>query len=251
MTGPETPGSASPRPAAQGPGGPGPAPALASTGPRTFWRAALPETIIAAIAVAATAAAGYAVAGRGSLAVVAVATGGDQPARAAQPGAPAGADVPARGRQRSRPGGARAGAVLVLPPVAAAVPAGGRPGLDVGLRGQPAWPAGAPAGHAAGRAARGQPLRTTRPPRGRCSPGTEPATTACGGGSTPLAPAPRLIPVTSRASRPGRWPVSSTDWSSCERQDPDPPTRLRGAPPRSSPRCSGRSWGTSAPWNSC
>jgi hypothetical protein len=56
-----------------GPGGPGPVTGQAGTGPP--WRQALPEIIIAAVAVTATAAAGYAVAGRGALAVVAVAAG--------------------------------------------------------------------------------------------------------------------------------------------------------------------------------
>ncbi|MDX6339670.1 MAG: hypothetical protein QOG05_7010 [Streptosporangiaceae bacterium] len=74
MTGPGAPGYGG-RPGDPGPGGPGPAPALASTGPGTIWRAARPEIIIAAVAVAATAVAGYAVAGRGALAVVAVAAG--------------------------------------------------------------------------------------------------------------------------------------------------------------------------------
>jgi hypothetical protein len=74
MTGPGAPGYGG-RPGDPGPSGPGPAPALASTGPGTVWRAARPEIIIAAVAVAATAVAGYAVAGRGALAVVAVAAG--------------------------------------------------------------------------------------------------------------------------------------------------------------------------------
>jgi hypothetical protein len=56
-----------------GPGGPVRVTGQAGTG--TPWRQALPEIIIAAVAVIATAAAGYAVAGRGALAVVAVAAG--------------------------------------------------------------------------------------------------------------------------------------------------------------------------------
>src|ERR1700675_3466328 len=52
------------------PGAPGPA--GASPGSGTIWRAVMPEIIIAAVAVAATAAGGYAVAGRGAFAVVAV-----------------------------------------------------------------------------------------------------------------------------------------------------------------------------------
>jgi hypothetical protein len=56
-----------------GAGGPGPVTGQAGTG--TPWRQALPEIIIAAAAVVAIAAAGYAVAGRGALAVVAVAAG--------------------------------------------------------------------------------------------------------------------------------------------------------------------------------
>ena len=82
-----------------------------------------------------------------------------QPGRAGQPGAPAVAAVLARGPQRSRPGGARASAVVLLPPLAAAFPAGRRPGVHGGLRGGRARPAGAPARLAAGRTARDQPLR--------------------------------------------------------------------------------------------
>jgi hypothetical protein len=52
-------------PGVPGPGGTG-------SGTQPFWRAVLPEIIVAAVAVAATGAAGYAVAGRGAFAVVAV-----------------------------------------------------------------------------------------------------------------------------------------------------------------------------------
>jgi len=55
------------------PGAPGPA--GTSPGSVTIWRAAMPEIIIAAVAVAATAAAGYAVGGRGAFAVVAIGAG--------------------------------------------------------------------------------------------------------------------------------------------------------------------------------
>jgi len=77
-----------PAPGAPGPGAPGPgprAPGSHTPGPGLVtqagsvtgggWRPALPEIVIAAIAVAATGAAGYAVAGPGALAVVAVAAG--------------------------------------------------------------------------------------------------------------------------------------------------------------------------------
>ena len=55
------------------PGAPGPAGTSSSSG--TIWRAVMPEIIVAAVAVAATAAAGYAVGGRGAFAVVAVGAG--------------------------------------------------------------------------------------------------------------------------------------------------------------------------------
>ena len=55
------------------PGAPGPA--GTSPGSVTIWRAAMPEIIIAAVAVAVTAAAGYAVGGRGAFAVVVVGAG--------------------------------------------------------------------------------------------------------------------------------------------------------------------------------
>ena len=47
----------------------------AGSGPQPFWRAVMPEIVVAAVAVAATAAAGYAVGGRGAFAVVAVGAG--------------------------------------------------------------------------------------------------------------------------------------------------------------------------------
>jgi hypothetical protein len=52
-----------------------PGPGGAGSGPQPFWQAVMPEIIIAAVAVTATAAAGYAVAGRGAFAVVVVAAG--------------------------------------------------------------------------------------------------------------------------------------------------------------------------------
>ena len=55
------------------PGAPGPA--GTSPGSVTIWRAAMPEIIVAAVAVAVTAAAGYAVGGRGAFAVVVVGAG--------------------------------------------------------------------------------------------------------------------------------------------------------------------------------
>ena len=168
MTGPggDLPGGPGPRD--PGPRDPGPRdpslrdpslrdPARVGAGPG--WRPARPEILIAAAAVAATAAAGYAVAGPGAAAAVVVAAGVISLVVLYSLVSLAVTGVVTRGCQRSGPGGARAGAVVLLAPVAAAVAAGRRPGLDDRVRGGPARPAGAPAGLAAGRAARDQPLR--------------------------------------------------------------------------------------------
>ena len=231
------------------PGAPGPA-GRPSAGSQLAVRQR-PELIIAAVAVAATAAAGYAVAGPGAFALVAVAAGVislivlRSLVRAAAAGVarPRTSAVPTRRCRRRccRRSPASGGGGPGWP-----TPRPRWPAYEAGLRGQLEHLLASRLAERHGISLYDDPAAARQ-----AFAGDNPGYDGLWPWIDPARPAGRLRPATSRGSPTGRWPASSTDWSSCDRQDPDARTRPRSAPPGCSPRCSARSSGTGARWNWC